>query len=127
MFALLLLKSFFGLLPNLLADLCIAKRTICGLAVLCLWFRLLDSRIFYCSALALYLGRGDVSGTISLQSLVVYLPDIGSRLEACLGLSFNCFLDHLFLGIPFSAPLFYLGFYRRLKAFPEESNKFGLF
>ena len=127
LFAFLFLKPLFGLFPSLLGSLCIAGGTICGLGVLNLWFRLFNSRIFHCNALSLYLGRGDVSGTIALQTLVVYLFDIRSGLEACFGFSLDRFLDYLFPGIQFSALLFYLGIYERLEVFPEEFNKVRLF
>ena len=112
---------------GLFKGLRIFGRAVCGLGVLSLWFRLLNSRILYCGALGLYFGRDDVGGTVFLQSLIVYLSNVRSGLEAFFGLSFNCLLGHFFAGIQFSALLFYLGLYRRLKAFPEKSNKVELF
>ena len=64
LFALLLSKLFLGLFPSLLGGLCIAGRAIRGLRGLGLWFRLFNSRILYYSALGLYLGCGNVGGTI---------------------------------------------------------------
>lgn len=127
MFAFLLLKSLFGLLLSLFKSLRIARGIICRLEVLGLCFRLFDSRVFYDSALSLYLGYSDVSGTISLLCLVVYLSNIRSRLEIYFDLSLERFLDHIFSGIQYLTLLFHLGFYGRLKIFLEEFNKVGLF
>ena len=120
-------KPLFGLFPGLFGGLYISERAICGLRILSFWFRLLNSRILHCSALGLYLGRGDVGKMVSLQSLMVYLTDVKSGLEAYFGLSFDRFLDYFFPGIQFSALLFRLGLYGRLKAFSKKSNKVGLF
>lgn len=72
------------------------KKIICGLGVLGLWLKFFNSKIFYGNALSLYLGRGDVSKTIALLSLVIYLSNVKSKLEAYFCLSFNHFLDYYF-------------------------------
>lgn len=90
------LNLFFGLFSGLFRGFYITKGIICGFEVLDLWLRLFDFRIFYESALSLYLDRGDICKTIASQSLVVHLFDVGCRLEICFGPSFNHFLNYLF-------------------------------
>ncbi len=48
-------------------------------------------------ALDLYFGHGNVSRTLSLLGLVIYLLYMGSEVEACFGFNFNCLLKYLFL------------------------------
>lgn len=98
----LLLKPLFGYILSFFEDLYVAGRIICKLGLLGFWFMLFDSMIFYGSAFGRYFGRGNLSRIITLPGLMVHLPNIGSRLGACFGLSFGHFLDYLFPGIQFS-------------------------
>lgn len=127
LFAFLFLKPLFELFLSFLGGFCIIRRIICGLGVLGFWFQLFNSRVLHSSTLSLYLGYSDVSKTITLLSLVVHLPDVRSWLEAYFSLSLDSFLNYFFSSVQFLTLLFYLGFYRGLKAFPKESNKVGLF
>ena len=99
LFAFLFLKLFFGLFSSLLGYLRIIGGIIHRLGVLAFWLRFFNFRVFYCNALNLYLSCGDVSETIFLLSLIVYLSDIESKLEACFGLSLDRLLDYLFASI----------------------------
>lgn len=126
-FAFLFSRPLFGLFLSLFRGLCSSEGIICGLRVLGFWLRLFNSNVFYSSARSLYLGRGDVSRTIALLSLVVHLSDMRCRLAAYFGFSLDRPLHNFFTGVKFSTLLFYLGLYRGFKTFLKESNKVKLF
>lgn len=88
----------FLLLPSLVGGLRILGGIIHGLGLLDR-FRLFDPGILHGSAFDLHLSRGSVSGSIALLGLVVHLPDVKNKLEACFGPSLNHLLDYLFPGI----------------------------
>lgn len=98
LFMFFLPKPLFELFLSLLENLDVAKRIICRLELLKL-FRLFDPGVFYSSVLGLYLGYVNVSKTIISLGLVVYFPNIRSRLKACFGFNLNYFLDYLFSDI----------------------------
>ncbi len=58
---------------------------------------------------------------------MIYHLNIRSQLKAYFSLSFDCFLNYLFLGILLLTFFFYLSFYRGLKIFYEKSNKIRFF
>lgn len=126
MLAFFLLKPLFGLLLSLLKGFRITRRIICRFELLN-FIRFSDPGIFHCSALGLYLSRSKMTGIITSLSLVVYLPNVVSRLETHFDFKLNCLLNHLFLGIYFSNPLLYLSIYQGFKIFLEEFNEIGLF
>lgn len=75
----LLPKPLFGLFPSLFGGLCIAGAIICKFGLLS-FFKLYDPRVLHNSVLGLYFNYNNVSKTILLLSLVVYLSNIRSRL-----------------------------------------------
>lgn len=99
LFTFLLLKPLFGLFSSLFKGFYITKGIIYGLGILGFWLRFFDSKVLHSSTLSLYLGCNNMNGTIALLSLAVYLLDIGNRLEAYFGFSFDCFLNHFFPNI----------------------------
>lgn len=125
--AFLLSNSLSELLSSLFRDFHIARGIICRLGILDLWLKLLNSMVLHGKAPSLYLGHSDMSEMIVLLSLVVYILNVGSRLEAYFGLSLDRFLDHLFLGVYFSTSLLHLSLYQRFKIFSKESNEIGFF
>lgn len=99
LFIFLILKPLFKLFLSLFGALYIAKRIIYWLKVLGIWLRLFNSKVFYNNAQGLYLGCSNVSRTITLLSLVVYLLTIENRLKVCFAIIFDCFLDYPFSSI----------------------------
>lgn len=95
LFAFFLLKLFFIFFSSLLRGFCTTKR-VYRFRLLDFWLSFFDLKVPHSSTMSLYLSRGNMSETIVLLDLVVYLLNIKSRLEACFGLSFNSILDHLF-------------------------------
>lgn len=94
----LFLKPLFGLFSSFFKDFYIARGIVYRLGFLG-FFQLLDLKIFYGSALGLYLGCSNVNMIIILLSLLIYLQNIGKRLEIYFGLNFNRFFNYLFLNI----------------------------
>ncbi len=72
-------KPLFGLFLNLFEALRITKGIICRLGLLN-FFRVFDPSVFYGNSLGLYFCHSNMNKVIASLDLVVYLPNIGSRL-----------------------------------------------
>lgn len=83
-------------------DFYIFVEIIYNLRFLGLDLKLFDFYIFYGNILDLHFGCSNRNWTILLLDLIVNLSSIKSRLETYFSLSFNRFLNYLFLSILFS-------------------------
>lgn len=109
----LLFSRIFPLLffTILFRDFCVSVVIVwaCSLAILGFRLRFLILRIFYSIFLSLDIKCSCVDRIIFLLVPMVHFSDIKGRLEARVGLDFNCFLNNFFLSINFSPFLLHLG------------------
>lgn len=93
-------KTLFRLLLSFLRGFYVFGRIFCRFWLLGLKLGFFNSKIFYSGTLSLYLEHNNLSKAIALLSLVIYLLNIGNRLEASFSLNLDdSFFNHLFSDI----------------------------